>query len=147
MDPATIATIGSAVSGAGGSILNGAVQLGNTALQNYYNATEAKKQRDWEEKMSNTAYQRAVEDMQKAGINPAMLYQSGGQGASTPTGASAKSVGSHMDILGGVAEFINSITNARKVDAMTKKDEISKTTVKNMYYEAGKIVRTITETL
>ena len=65
------------------------------AQKNYLSALSAQKfeadqaalQRDWQENMSNSSYQRAVEDMQKAGINPALAYQQGG--ASTPSGAMA----------------------------------------------------------
>lgn len=57
---------------------------------NQFNAAEAEKQRAWETEMQNTAYQRQVADMQKAGINPA-LAMSNGQPA-TPSGASAQSV-------------------------------------------------------
>ena len=54
-----------------------------------FNSAEAQAQRDWEQEMSNTAYQRSVADMKAAGLNPAMMYASNGAAASTPTGSSA----------------------------------------------------------
>lgn len=50
-----------------------------------YNSAEAARNRAWQEQMSNTSYQRAIEDMRKAGINPILAYTQGG--ASTPSGA------------------------------------------------------------
>lgn len=54
-----------------------------------FNAAEADKARQWSEQMSNTSYQRAVLDLQKAGLNPILAYQQGG--ASSPTSSSASS--------------------------------------------------------
>lgn len=76
--PALPQNIGSALASAGSSL-----------LASFFNAREAKKNRDWQEKMSNTAYQRAVSDMQKAGLNPALVYGQSAPAASTPSGSSA----------------------------------------------------------
>lgn len=63
--------------------------------QNEFNSAEAQKQRDWEQQMSDTSYQRAYADMKAAGINP-ILLGSGSSPASTPTGYAASSSSSHQ---------------------------------------------------
>ena len=76
------------------SIKKSITQSGLTGAQqeaNAFTAAEAQKQRDWEQDMSNTAFQRQVTDMRAAGVNPA-LAMSGSSGASTPSGASGSSV-------------------------------------------------------
>lgn len=91
------------------------VGLGNGEYTRRHNAEEAQKQRDFEREMSNTAYQRAVDDMEKAGINPAMALSNGGPGASTPNGATGSSSPTGGNGLGQIASVINSAANMAHV--------------------------------
>ena len=52
-----------------------------------FNKEEAQKQRDWQTQMANTQYQRAMADMEKAGLNPILAY--GGVGGGIPGGSAA----------------------------------------------------------
>lgn len=63
-------------------------------MQAEFNREEAQKNRDWQERMSNTQYQRAMADMQKAGLNPILAYSQGGAGV--PGGAQATVGGAQM---------------------------------------------------
>lgn len=61
-----------------------------------FNAEEAEKNRKWQEHMASTQYQRAVQDMSAAGLNPILAVNGGGVGTSVPGGATASVGGAQM---------------------------------------------------
>jgi hypothetical protein len=70
-----------------GSFIPGIGEADAQKDANETNINLASQNRQWSEHMSNTAYQRAMDDMKKSGLNPILAYQQGG--ASVPSVASA----------------------------------------------------------
>jgi len=77
MDPIT----GSILTG----VISGGLGLVGAKSSDDASAKQANNQMDFQREMSNTAHQREVDDLRKAGLNP--ILSALGNGSSTPTGA------------------------------------------------------------
>jgi len=104
--------IGAALIGGGATLGAGALGYLGSHKANQMSASSAREQMAFQERMSSTAYQRAMADMKAAGLNPMLAFSQGG--ASSPGGASyqaqnemSPAVSSAMDFKRMKAEIDN----------------------------------------
>ncbi len=95
-------------------IIGGVISGGGQVVANRETAQSTAKQMAFQERMSNTAHQRQISDLKKAGINPMLSARLGG--ASSPAGASyqAGNVGS------AAVEGYGKVSSAKQAQAQTK---------------------------
>ena len=100
----------------------------NKALQDdaqAFNAKQAQIERDWQTEMSNTARQRAVADLQSAGLNPVLAAgaeaSSGAGAAATSPGASAGAGVPSANPISMIQAIVSTINSAKKTEAEVDK--------------------------
>lgn len=102
------AIVGGLISGGLGLLGSSMTNKANediAANTNQLSAEQAALNRDFQERMSNTSYQRGVADLQSAGLNPMLAYMQGG--ASQPQGSMASMQGytAHNNIASAMQGF------------------------------------------
>lgn len=97
-----------------------------------FNAEQAQKQMDFQERMANTQYQRSVADMQAAGINPAMAF--GGIAGASASGAMAQSTPAAGSAASGSSSPV-SLSDVLQVARIKKDFELADSQIAKNYDE------------
>lgn len=132
------AGVGNPAQFVGDALTGGAISNNQAILAtNAQNIAFAQKQQDFQERMSNTGYQRAMADMKAAGLNPMLAFSQGP--ASTPSGTSPDIQSPRPgDVAGGLANSAKDVLglgmsmarNSADVNLTRKQADVADTTVR-----------------
>jgi hypothetical protein len=125
-----------------GAAIGGGLGLVGQRMANKSNIEEAAKNRDWQERMSNTSYQRAMHDMRAAGLNPMLAFMKGG--ASTPGGGQGAGMENELGTAANSAKDMKRMSDeARRmkaeiaaIQASTAKTENETKILENQAFDA-----------
>lgn len=99
----------------------GAAYIGNKGAKKRNQEAQAAsaKQMTFQEDMSNTSYQRGMDDMKKAGLNPILAGRLGG--ASTPTGSTYNPENTMLPAVNASTQVAQAVANIEQTEANTGK--------------------------
>lgn len=106
-------------------------QVEREERQYQYNALEAQKQRDFEERLANTAVERQASQLSNLGVNSTAYFLGGGSGAATPSGASAS--GSSNSVSSSGRGFVDITRTLVSIASMATNAYISDKSLKARY--------------
>lgn len=126
-----------AIIGAVGAIGGGLFGASGAHKANRMNLAIAREQMAFQERMSNTAYQRAVKDLMAAGLNPMLAYQQGG--ASTPPGSSTRFENEGAPVQEGISHAVNSALMSSQLKLQNSQAEAASAQARKTSAEAATV--------
>jgi len=125
--------VGQLVSSILPSTIGGFLGMKGQDSANEANKEMAQDNQAWQERMSNTAHQRHVEDLKKAGLNPILSANTQGAGTPNPQLAHFENSGSAFSsAFNNVGSAVSSAINARSTANKTKEEILTQKTIQTM---------------
>ena len=111
------------------ALITASANLVGTHMRNKEARKATARQMAFQRDMSNTSYQRAMDDMRKAGLNPILASKVGG--ASTPTGSTYNPENVASNATNAFLQTQQNIANVEQTDAQTAKIQAETQVIKD----------------